>query len=70
MITRAQIGSLKPKVFFSSRHPIPACFLVDLANQPQESQTYKHALTDPKWQQAMQAEINALHSNNTWTLVP
>ncbi|KAF5472656.1 hypothetical protein F2P56_009355 [Juglans regia] len=70
MITRAQTGSLKPKVFFSSRHPIPACFLADLENQPKEPRTYKHALTDPKWQQAMQDEIHALHSNNTWTLVP
>ena len=31
---------------------------------------YKQALIDPKWQQAMQAEITALSSNNTWTLVP
>ena len=70
MITRAQIGSLKPKTFFSSRHPIPVYFLADFANQPQEPQSYKQALTDPKWQQAMQVEITALASNNTWTLVP
>ena len=51
MIARAQIGSLKLKVFFFSfRHPILACFLDDLATQPQEPRTYKQALNDPKWQ--------------------
>ena len=65
MITRAQTGSLKPKTFFSSKYLIPACFLADFANHPQELQTYKQALTYPKWQQAMQAEITALASNNT-----
>ena len=70
MITRAQTGSLKPKVFFSSRYPIPACFLANFANQTQESRTYKQALIDPKWQQAMQVEITTHSNNNTWTLVP
>jgi len=70
MITQAQTGSFKPKTFFSSRYPIPACFLADFANHPQEPQTYKQALTDPKWQQAIQVEITALASNNTWILVP
>ena len=70
MITRAQTGSLKPKVFFSSRYPIPACFLANFANQTQEPRTYKQALIDLKWQQAMQAEITTHSNNNTWTLVP
>jgi len=48
MITWAQTGSLKPKAFFSSKYPIPACLLADFANQPQAPQTYKQALTDPK----------------------
>ncbi|KAF9685217.1 hypothetical protein SADUNF_Sadunf03G0031700 [Salix dunnii] len=34
MITRAQTGNLKPKVFMSSRHPIPACLVADLVEQP------------------------------------
>ena len=70
MITRAQTGNLKPKVFMSSRHPIPACFVVDLVAQPQEPSSTKHALKHPKWFQAMQAEMDALHINKTWTLVP
>ena len=28
------------------------------------------ALTDPKWTQAIQEEMNALLKNNTWTLSP
>nr|TKS09037.1 hypothetical protein D5086_0000097240 [Populus alba] len=30
MVTRAQTGNLKPKSFFTTRHPIPVCFIVDL----------------------------------------
>jgi len=69
MITRAQTGSLKPKVFFSSRYPIHVCFLANFANQTQEPRMYKQALTISKWQQAMQVEITTHSSNNTWTLV-
>ena len=32
--------------------------------------TYRSALADPHWRQAMQAEYDALISNSTWTLVP
>ena len=68
MITRTQTGKLKPKVFISSRHPIPACF-VDLVAQPQEPSSVQQALQHPHCLQAMQAEMDALHSNKTWTLV-
>jgi len=70
MITRTQTGKLKPKVFISTRHPIPACFVADLVAQPQEPSSVQQALQHPHWLQAMQAEMNALHSNKTWTLVP
>ena len=70
MVTRAQTGNLKPKAFMSSRHPIPACFVADLVAQPQEPSSTKQALQNPKWLQAMQAEMDALHINKTWTLVP
>jgi len=36
----------------------------------EELKTYKTALKYSNWQAAMQEEINAFHSNNTWTLVP
>lgn len=28
------------------------------------------AMTDPNWRQAMVEEMTALHSNNTWDIVP
>nr|KYP44419.1 hypothetical protein KK1_034053 [Cajanus cajan] len=34
-----------------------------------EPKSVKIALTDPNWLAAMQAEIQALHANNTWQLV-
>jgi hypothetical protein len=36
----------------------------------EEPKTYKTALKYSNWHEAMQEEIDALHSNNTWTLVP
>lgn len=35
-----------------------------------EPQTYKQARKDPKWIDAMNAEIEALETNNTWSLIP
>jgi histone deacetylase 1/2 len=32
--------------------------------------TFRSALADPHWQDAMQAEFAALLANDTWTLVP
>ena len=58
MITRSQTGSLKPKLY----HTVPLL--------PQEPATYKQAATSPQWVQAMTEEINALHANHTWDLVP
>ena len=44
MVTRAQIGNLKQKTFFITRHPIPVCFLADLTAQPLEPSLYRQAL--------------------------
>jgi len=35
-----------------------------------EPTTYLEAVTKPCWQEAMNAEINALVSNHTWDIVP
>ncbi|KAL5733172.1 hypothetical protein ACOSP7_032514 [Xanthoceras sorbifolium] len=34
-----------------------------------EPHTYREALTDPLWQQAMNEELDALHKNHTWDIV-
>ncbi|KAF9669393.1 hypothetical protein SADUNF_Sadunf14G0103100 [Salix dunnii] len=48
MVTRAQTGNLKPKTFFSTRHPIPICFLAELTAMPPEPTSYRQALQTTK----------------------
>ncbi|GAA0150606.1 hypothetical protein LIER_09513 [Lithospermum erythrorhizon] len=35
-----------------------------------ELKSYKEAVVDPKWREAMQREISALEDNGTWSMVP
>jgi hypothetical protein len=35
-----------------------------------EPSSYKEAILDPLWQQAMDEELSALHKTDTWDLVP
>ena len=37
---------------------------------PTDPRTLKSALKDPRWVGAMREELDALHKNQTWTLVP
>jgi histone deacetylase 1/2 len=57
MVTRAKSGFQTPASFHVvGPSPIPA--------------TYKKALADPNWKNAMVEEFNALTTNRTWDLVP
>ena len=35
-----------------------------------DTKSYYHARNDPRWQVAMDEEINSLQKNTTWELVP
>lgn len=62
MVTCGKAGIVKPvdrlnlNVSHSPVSPVPA--------------TYRAALADPNWRQAMQDEFDALMGNSTWQLVP
>jgi histone deacetylase 1/2 len=62
--TRSQTGIFKPKIYTDAT--------VRYANYTStgEPSNIDEALGDPKWKQAMQEEIDALHKNGTWHLVP
>jgi hypothetical protein len=60
MVTRGKHGFRQPKVSFGS-HAAP------LSPVPK---TFRSALADPNWRDAMTDEFSALLSNNTWDLVP
>lgn len=53
MIKHTQDVTQRPKIFYANLHPIHQCFIVDLVTQT-ESQFYRHALCDPRWDNAMQ----------------
>jgi hypothetical protein len=73
MTTRSRTNSLKPKtfpdyhLFYTSKHP-PKTFHTVL--QESEPRCYSQAAKNPRWQQAMVEELQALQSNGTWTLCP
>nr|GFB40435.1 ribonuclease H-like domain-containing protein [Tanacetum cinerariifolium] len=60
MVTRFHFGTNRPtehlNLHVSSVFPLP--------------KSYRDALNDPNWKNAMNDEYNALIKNNTWTLVP
>jgi hypothetical protein len=73
MVTRSQIGHLKPKqypgfqLFPTIRHPLHALHTCLLPPKPT---TFKQAATKPEWVNAMNLEYQALISNKTWSLCP
>jgi hypothetical protein len=60
MVTRGKHGFCQPKVPFGS----------DAAPLSPVLKTFRSALVDPNWRDAMTDEFSALLSNNTWDLVP
>ncbi|CAN6708560.1 unnamed protein product [Malus baccata var. baccata] len=61
MQTRSKSGISKRKVFTAT---------VQSSAQGSEPTSYKSASKCPEWQAAMQEEIDDLHAQNTWSLVP
>ena len=46
------------------------CFATSLITETDEPNSVEDALSNPNWVQAMKSEMNAMHDNNTWELVP
>ncbi|CAL8995682.1 unnamed protein product [Prunus brigantina] len=65
MQTRSKSGIVKKKVFLTTLQESGG---VDLALV--EPATYRSALKVPVWLTAMKEEVDALHSQGTWSLVP
>ncbi|RVW86387.1 Retrovirus-related Pol polyprotein from transposon RE1 [Vitis vinifera] len=64
MITRSQRGIIKPN---------PKYALTSTTNStsiPREPHNIRAALAHPGWKAAMDEELQALHTNKTWVLVP
>ncbi|KAM1116115.1 hypothetical protein ACFX19_006777 [Malus domestica] len=61
MVTRSKNGIVKPKAFSAS---------IGSQSPVSEPKTFKTASKVVEWQSAMQEEIDALHSQQTWSLVP
>jgi histone deacetylase 1/2 len=59
--TRAKQGIFVPKRHFN---------LSAVSSVSSLPHTYRQALQDPNWHNAMSDEFNALMKNNTWSLVP
>jgi histone deacetylase 1/2 len=64
MQTRSKSGILKKKAFSTSIQDLGGAD-VSLV----EPSSYKSAVKIPVWLQAMKEEVNALHAQNTWSLV-
>ncbi|GJR83784.1 ribonuclease H-like domain-containing protein [Tanacetum coccineum] len=66
MVTRAQVGNVKPNPLFHGHtsHISPISPISPIPKSPSVALSY------PNWRDAMYDEYNALIKNNTWVLVP
>jgi transposase InsO family protein len=58
-----------PDFVYSTYSASFASFLTSIHSLSEPS-SYKEAILDPLWQQAMREELSALHKTDTWELVP
>ncbi|PKI57946.1 hypothetical protein CRG98_021661 [Punica granatum] len=61
MVTRSQAGFIKPNPKYAN---------IVVSSLPLEPRTVKSAFKHPGWKSAMLEELDALHRNKTWDLVP
>ena len=54
---------------YSCYHSLFTSFLTSI-HCLSEPSSYKEAILDPHWQQAMDDELKALHKTDTWDFVP
>lgn len=75
MLTRTKIRTLQPLNYAQINSSKPSSFTLTRAtktvlNNTLELTIVSEALLNAEWKATMQAEYDALMSNNTWTLVP
>jgi hypothetical protein len=64
MVTRSHRGILKPNPKYALTS------LKSFTTIPREPSNFRSALAHPGWKAAMEEELEALHRNHTWELVP
>jgi hypothetical protein len=73
MTTRSWTGTLKPTrfpdfhLYHTIRHPLTSYHTIIQETEPT---CFSKVICDPRWQQAMTEEYQALITNGTWTLCP
>lgn len=68
MTTRSKDGTLKPRIFFSTKYPLHSALLREL--DMDEPSSFTQASKSSNWRNAMNDEFNALIQTGIWTLVP
>jgi hypothetical protein len=56
-------------ISYNRYSPSHLCYIANVSRD-EEPPSYELAMTDPKWQEAMNSELQALIDNQTWSLVP